>query len=299
MFKKAFFLSLFSLLASSLYATDYLLSGVDLNDSSTYYDYNKLFDGSDKDLCWALAASNVLQFWQDKQSDYYISTNDIPDGGDVGTTTYEGYTYSTYGTITETFVYYWKNVGGWEVNGLEWWIAGATGTLTQTSTMSYPDSGGGYWSDLISEDTTVAIEVSVLSEGDSDYFIDLVDTAVSNDYGMTLGIYSTLKSGAHAITLWGYAIEEDADGNLSYYIYITDSDDYYDGMLKIAISYDEDEDYWVMTDYYATSDYYGSWYIGDMTTLQLGVLYIPEPSTATLSLLALTALMARRRRKLA
>ncbi len=280
-------LPLFALFASLLYADIYLVDGVDLDDSSTYYDFDKLLDGTDDDLCWAYSASNVLQWWQDKQDDFYIDLYSIPDGN----TNSDAYVSD----IVSTFVDYWENDGGFEINGFTWWLSAVGGSaMEQTGdsdeTLYFPE-GGGYWSDFVSTTTYIGEQVDIAIENSFEqYFIEVMYDAIFDGSGMTLGIYTDEgDGGAHAITLWGYGTDD--EGN--YWLYLTDSDDDDGvGMFTIDIEYNATDALWYLQGYGGSDD----WYVGDVTTLAVGVLTVPEPATSLLSLMALGGLLARRRR---
>lgn len=286
MFKKAVIIT--CALAANVFATDYLLYGVNVNDSSTYYDYNKSStDSADDEFCWAFAASNILQYWQDSQDSSYIADNDIPNGS------YATDDDSNYGYILLEFLDAYKDddiYGGLESWGFNWWLKDVAGTtLFDGYTYTYPD-GGGYWSDIYSTNDVVATEINVTGFTDSSEFIDTIANAVVANYGMTLGIY-TSGGGAHAITLWGYSIEDE-----TYSLWVTDSDDKYDGIVEYEIYWNEEDQLWYFTDYLTDYD----WYIGDITIFyETSSMLVPEPSTATLSFLALAALLARRKRRTA
>lgn len=261
-----------------------LLDGVDLEDATTYYDFNKSMNSNDSYLCWAFSAANVLQYWQDKQNDYYITINGIPDGDDDGE-------YSS--AILTEFIDAWGNEYGFEFDAFTWWLADTEGHVQYDGETDYP-SGGGYWSEYFTDDSSF-YTISVLDDSAEGAFIAVMDDAITNDYGMILCIFADTTgdgnlNGAHAVTLWGYSIDE--DGN--YYLYLTDSDDGLDQMVQVAISYDEEDECWYFDDFYSSD----AWFIGRVTTLDVGVLSItiPEPSTASLSLLALAALLKRRKR---
>ncbi len=285
-------LPLFALFASFLYADIYLVDGVDLDDDSTYYDFDKVWedaDGEDVDqnMCWAYSVSNVLQWWQDKQSDSYISLNSIPDGN-----TYDDAYVSD---IVSTFYEAWGNEGGFEINGFAWWLSDVGGDPLiiagdDGSSIDFPE-GGGYWSDFVSTTAYIGEQYDLVTEDAYEqYFIEVMYDAIFDDCGMTLGIY-TEADGAHAITLWGYELDEDG----KYWLYVTDSDDWLDeiyGMVKVEIDYDDEDGVWYLQGYDGSYD----WYVGDVTTLAVGVLSVPEPTTTLLSLMALGALLARRRR---
>ncbi len=292
--KKIYLLLLFPLLVSRLWAADYLLSGVDLDDNTSYYDFNKA-SSSDSLLCWVYAAANVLQYWQDKQSDDDIDANDIPDGNTMS----DAYVSD----IVTTFQSAWGNAGGYEINAFEWWLTDVAGVaLTQEDLVkksaTFPE-GGGYWSDYVSTGTYIGAE-TVVYASESSYFLSLMNEAIDNDYGMTLGIYDETSADnyqGHAITLWGYGYDEEAG---TYYVYVTDSDDNKDGMQQYTIEYlttYEGEEYnnsWFLTDYGSSN---ADWFIGCMTTLEVGVLTVPEPATTSLAFIALVSCLGRRRRK--
>lgn len=121
---------------------------------------------------------------------------------------------------------------------------------------------------------------------------------------MSLSIRDTNSKLAHAITLWGMDYSEDASGNVSVNsIWITDSDDYTTQLRQLFTYYKEDDAKIYLTGY---SDYplYGDIYLSGATGINTAesdtwnlARAVPEPGTATLSLLGLTGLLARRRRK--
>ena len=121
---------------------------------------------------------------------------------------------------------------------------------------------------------------------------------------MSLSIRDTNSKLAHAITLWGMDYSEDASGNVSVNsIWITDSDDYTTQLRQLFTYYKEGDAKIYLTGY---SDYplYGDIYLSGATGINTAesdtwnlARAVPEPGTATLSLLGLTGLLARRRRK--
>lgn len=117
---------------------------------------------------------------------------------------------------------------------------------------------------------------------------------------------------AHAITLWGVEYQ---DGELTM-LWLTDSDDYEfseddveiteDTIFTMAAVFNENDNKIYLGEYdaetgnyeseYGTNVYIGGVYALDTTVMKNRQL-VPEPTTATLSLLALVGLAARRRRR--
>ncbi len=279
------FLLLFVAFTSLLHAEEWLLSGVDPDDSSTYYDFDKVAtttDGVDSWLCWVYSAANILQWWQDKQDDFYIDLYQIPDGNNIDDI-YES-------DIVSTFASVWTNRTGYEFDALTWWLMDTEGVYQSSALSSslFPD-GGGYWSTFFSDVSSICTWTTISGNSDSSAFLNLMSDAIASDSGMSLCI--ALDGGGHTVTLWGYGEDE-----YGYYLYLTDSDDTLygeEGMVKVYISY-HDDDTWYLDSYYGVS-----WSVERITVLDVGsvVFSVPEPSTVTLSLMAFAGLCYRRRRK--
>ena len=136
--------------------------------------------------------------------------------------------------------------------------------------------------------------------------VDFVE--IFEDSAIGLGIYSEDGELAHAITLWG--VEYDADGNLTT-LWLTDSDDYINQIFSVTVTLDEEANKIYFGElvgegqdaHYYTKAYegYEDIYIGGIYALDteaaLKWQLVTEPTTATLSLLALESLVTRRRRK--
>ena len=147
-----------------------------------------------------------------------------------------------------------------------------------------------------------------------DSIVDVDFKEILKDSAISLGIISDEimpddgsepeEGLAHAITLWGVMYE---DGKLTQ-LYLTDSDDYENPeatlfTLSVELNENDNKIYFGEKnengDYesaYGTNVYINAIYALDTTVTQNWQL-VPEPTTATLSLLALAALAARRRRQ--
>lgn len=180
----------------------------------------------------------------------------------------------------------------------------------------YYDQYGLTKQDLVDFLVTEWVHPSFLDPADPDtdsdghasiYDIDFA--SILEDSVISLAINSDDGSIAHAITLWG--VEYDENGNLTT-LWLTDSDDYINRLFSVAVTLDDKADkiyfgklvegedgtsYYVSEDYDGLKNIYISQVLSLDTSLTAGWQLIPEPTTATLSLMALAALAARRRRK--
>ena len=147
-----------------------------------------------------------------------------------------------------------------------------------------------------------------------DWIYDVDFITILADSPISLAIYSetpypgTTESLAHAITLWG--VEYD-NGELVK-IWLTDSDDANkrtaeNGLFSLSVFMDKEQNRIYLDDNPEDNDIFCSEYGNDVYIRALYAIdtseaanwqLVPEPATATLSLLALTALAARRRRTL-
>jgi hypothetical protein len=215
----------------------------------TYADAEKSFANTEDDLmCWAAAASNVLEW--------------------TGWGLVDGVT-----TSDEMFKYFqdhWTDVGGTMAYGWDWWFDGEYSGPTE-SDWSQPDvPGGGFYpaldfDDYFHYDNTEAAAMAA------------IDAFLRAGWGTALGVY--WDDGGHAITCWGYeygTTEQDYLG-----IYVTDSDDsktsaappdkltYYGVVLK--------DGRWYLQDFYGHNDIY----IGTVQAMEprTAPALIPEPVT--------------------
>lgn len=185
-----------------------------------WYDANKIWDGSDYNLCWAAASSNVLQWWQDRQA--YV-----PEGIPNDWTTGNKYTSDILKTIHDNFPNSYGNC-----NVVNWWLVGDRTYYTQ-SPQSSTGWKGGYWSEYLDNtQNNLAIWKNVY---DLTSFTDYVDSAFNGNSSVTLWLPNTVWSGvAHYVTLWGYEILNDKLAS----VWISDSDDGYTGLVKYNVNPD-------------------------------------------------------------
>lgn len=267
-----------------------------------WIDYDKSrSDNDDDSLCWAASASCVLDYWQS----LYITSSAIPTGKD----------------IWNRFKEASNDQAGHSILGIQWWIGGDYAGRTNNTEddraaisqniTSVPietdisQFGGYYWEAIPdinggkSEHLENFLHNSLFLRSDAQVIVDNLLYAP-----MTLNIKSNYEM-FHAITLWGLEYYTKSDGLVEITsMWITDSDDYTNQLREITTFregnsllylnyFDIDKD---TTDERVQLFQYQYINVAESDTWDFQRL-IPEPSTATLSLLALAGLAARRRRK--
>lgn len=264
-----------------------------VSEDAGWYDVNKTFDGSDDDLCWAAAASNIIKWWQGFQTNVPAGTP----AGDMSTR------YSS--DIFEAFANSYVNDGGFIEDGFNWWL---TGYYDPADYVMKPGAiEAGFWKDIYPESDIFYQNLYLIKDPEEtglamfasgsawDIFTEAMTRNSQYGAAMGLAVYND-TGGAHALTLWGYDYDTTTGDILS--LYIADSDNVDDDgqphmeetMGIYDISYDNAEDRVVLG-----GDYAG-WYIGQITFFGVNVLPIPEPSGILLCLTGGVMLLFKRRK---
>ena len=307
----------FSLFALPAAATPVFIEGV--SETSGWYDVNKKrkwnytskpteyytsqdlpFD--DSNMCWAAAAANTLQWWQDRYGN-------IPEGtpnGYAATASVNGLQYVCQLQIYQNICKNWTNGGSHVEQAWNWWFNGDTlhETLFPGSTQ-LTGSQGGYWQSLnrtctlygnASYDTSALCNTYAFwnDPAQTEQFKSIIKSYLDNNYGTALSLSG---EGGHAITLWGY--EETEEHGLV--LYLTDSDDYSYELFKQAVIVN-DEGYLCLGSLDGAPEKYAQWDSATGTGLYIAEIQgltvpIPEPAAFGLlaGLLALAPLTRRRR----
>lgn len=202
-------------------------------------------DKSDSELCWAAAASNLIQHWQD----YYYGKHDdgkTPPNGLNGNN-YTSPTGTQYLAVFDAFRDNWEDAGGLAGYGFQWWFLGKDKVAADASdNLEKNADSAGYYQGIFTGTTPCYVQQELLTAAERRgrpqelCFRQTMDAALGKaGQGVSLGIYIADEKGkissGHAITCWGY--ETDADGKLSA-IYVTDSDDRYYGATKVRVEVD-------------------------------------------------------------
>ena len=226
--------------------------------TSGWYDVNKkgAGDNGDINMCWAAASSNMIQWFQDR---YKAAGKTLPadatDGPGVTT-------YGRFGPyeleLMNVFHSQWDNSrGGHMQEAIPWYFEGVLngGEYASAGTQAVPKTDGGFWKSIWETEVYPNIYhgyENIIVPGVIEYR-DIYITLYNNYYlwgngttfvgterlkifselvveafehgmaGLTVNIGANLTSASHAVTLWGYEIDN-ATGLVTR-LWITDSDD--------------------------------------------------------------------------
>ena len=215
----------------------------------TFHDANKTYQ-DDSLMCWAATAANILAWggWGVSQ-------------------------YNTETAIFQDFVSHWTNNTGYMSWAWNWWF---NGSGPPVYSLSYPDvpGGGDYYPKLNFSDY-----FSGVSGGNLMAAIDL-----ALHQGKGVGMIMGSGSASHAVTVWGFSYS--APGSYTD-IYITDSDDGYDGLREYPLVWQNNE--WYLGGGYAGWEIYG--------IQELGYLHAPVPPSWMLFATGACSLFLLRRRR--
>ena len=252
---------------AATYTGSFWTDGV--SESGGWYDAEKTrVEDMDDNMCYAASASNLIAWWQNGKVGSTL-TSDAP---------------RQLEDIWKEFVSnnQIQNEGGDALSSINWWVSGVYMPKTPEEWERYymkkdewggddlpltlPEREGYYYDqyalnqqklselfiDVVTEDTRVTeIDFAQLLKGGCGISLGIETASVPTD-----GEDDDEHVAGHAITLWG--VEYGEDGKLST-IWITDSDDGAEKLVKVAVTVDEANDkIWLKDGYYGLIGYYMS-----------------------------------------
>lgn len=257
-------------------AETYWARGVSANGG--WHDAAKTWSG-DSQMCWAASASNILWWWQDK----FVIPSGVPAGDDIWNTVRNSFSDTT-GTQDSVYKMWFDGngtKGGFYKNRTGFKLGAPDYKVTDISVQGFSAYAYGITAQRLS---------------------DMVKTKFENGWGLSIGVTEkTANNYQHAITVWGAEL---TNGILSK-IWITDSDDFYNGLVACDIEVKENN-FYLTPSYYSGKDNSffsagNSYYIHKYVWLDSNADFLPQiPEPSAFGLLAGTAALAlagMRRRK--
>lgn len=212
-----------------------LPSAADVVGAGVFYDVGKLYYSADpvaqakgkvdSVYCWAGAAGNATQYWQDFYYDCRDKDKNVPNGYYVGEDTYSNPTGTAYTQVYRKILDLGKNDDtGDPEEFYEWWFRGGAiyGTDTKGNKVTVLDTKDGYYNTLFDEkDLTTTLKGDWnASPALKDLTAYIVKAFETQGQSVTLSIAGTAY---HAISCWGYELNEQT-GMLSALL-LSDTDD--------------------------------------------------------------------------
>ncbi len=285
--------------------------------------------GADDNMCYAASSSNVIAWWQDRNP--HLTTPSTPDYATIWKTYVDNNKEYNEGGVTSACINWWFSGVYLPESDEDWnrFYCDADDMDVEEVKKNLETTTGHYYDQCnLNKSDLSALIMDVWESPDLEEAAMAEDEAEMGVYQLTLDFAKLFDEGcmislgiasddenneiAHAITLWGV---EYKDGVLTK-LWLTDSDDYELTMNPLTgegtptifsadVTVDEEKNkiYITGTSHDGEGEcFYGDGvYIADVNALNASASanwqLVPEPTTATLSLLALAALATRRRRK--
>lgn len=205
----------------------------DVIGSGVYYDVGKASYSdnptisdkgveTDSMLCWAITGSNMVQYWQDTYVGHADNPEDTPNG--VTSSTSNNPYGTRYLNVYEQVLSSAKMDKGGDISSFfDWWFKGDAPQADSEGNESLSQMTGYYNLMYNGQDTyTTNDSVSDMSS----FIVEKLSVQ-----GASIGL-DIAGNCAHAITCWGYEIDQ--DGNLSALI-LSDGDDKYFGTYRVEV----------------------------------------------------------------
>jgi hypothetical protein len=221
--------------------------------TSGWYDVNKMKEGNNGDtmMCWAAAASNMIQWFQDR---YVAAGNTLPSSAITGPGTKvhsgSGFNRCYELALMDVFHSEWTNLehGSQPDYAISWYFEGKLngGQYASAGSQAYPTTSGGYWNSVwpniyphlyhdYKDQTLPHLCYDLYTTCFNNYsswgslngseclseFSDYIITSINR--GIASLSINPNSAALHAITLWGYELDK-ATGHITR-IWVTDSDD--------------------------------------------------------------------------
>lgn len=187
-----------------------------------WYDVNKIdpTQGSpDNKMCWAATASNLLQWWIDRNKDWIETEYREEDYPHKMPTTEKGTPDMVHGEIFETFRKRFGNVSGYTGRGVNWYINGIYRDAPNGTVTGSPEANAGFFRNKYGNRSLVRDWNNVTKE----IFNKEVKAALKAGKAVAIAINNNGNQRTnHAVNFWG--VELDNEGFIKY-LYLVDNNE--------------------------------------------------------------------------
>lgn len=217
---------LFLPLCAAAEPTELWAKGV--SEQTGWYDYNKTFDGSDNEQCWAITAANLINWWQNQQADKLPP--DTPRGDEV----------------VRRFVSSFTNAGSDPDEGINWWFTGEYHPGRPDCAARKPDAPGAYLKACLPEGSgikgTLLTQMrgqDVTAQSATTAFIEGARAGAAFWIGVSY-VSPKGRPAMHSLNVWGVRYTTEGEQQKLCGIWIADSDDYRSGLTYVGVREDAD-----------------------------------------------------------
>lgn len=195
-----------------------------VSQEAGWKDYNKKFDGRDNELCWAITAANLIDWWQTRNPDRVPA--DTPRGEE----------------ILQTLVRSFSNAGSDPDQALNWWFTGNYQPAGEDCAEQKENTAGAYLRNALPPDTplrgsllTAMRSPQVTAESASNALVQGTQAGAAFWIGVSY-ISPKGRPAMHSLNVWGIRYDTDKTGkNKICGIWIADSDDYKTGITFVEL----------------------------------------------------------------
>ena len=190
-------------------------------------DFDKKFDSSDSEQCWAITAGNLIDWWQAQNPDR------VPEGTPQGA------------EVVRTFMQSFSNAGSDPDQGLNWWFTGQYEPGYPGCATRKEGANGAYLKSVLPEGQ--ALKGSLLTALRGSQVTAASATAALIDGAQAgaafwIGVSYVSPKGRpamHSLNIWGVRYDMAADGTRSVCgIWIADSDDHRHAITYVPLKED-------------------------------------------------------------
>lgn len=187
-------------------------------------DYDKKFDGSDNEQCWAITAGNLIDWWQEQSADKLPT--DTPRGK----------------AVLHTFMQSFTNAGSDPDEAINWWFTGEYKPGRDDCAQQKENTPGAFLKEILPEQTGIRGNLLKALRGNqvtaTSATAALIDGA-KDGAAFWIGVSYVSPKGRpamHSLNVWGVAHSTTEHGFPHVCgIWIADSDDYKHGLTYVPV----------------------------------------------------------------